>query len=97
LGVNLFNRYTLKLKGLSLCCCFWFSGVNASEVKPYGIALNSQKVCPAMRQTLGQLLYVTVDGFGPNGKQAIHPDYVKLVKLLNIGGVVPRFGSKNPA
>ncbi|MCJ8273042.1 MAG: hypothetical protein MJK04_27040, partial [Psychrosphaera sp.] len=50
-----------------------------------------------MQQTLGQLLYVTVDGFGPNVKQAIHPDYVKLVKLLNIGGVVPRFGSKNPA
>lgn len=50
-----------------------------------------------MQQTLGQLLYVTVDGFGPNVKQAIHPDYVKLVKLLNIGGVMPRFGSKNPS
>ena len=80
-----------------LCCFFVGACASANEAKPYGITLDSQKVCAAMQQTLGQLLYVTVDGFGPNVKQAIHPDYVKLVKLLNIGGVVPRFGSKNPA
>ena len=71
---------------ISLLIFSW--GVNAS----YGIRLDSNMRCPAVENQLGQLLYVSVDGFGKNVKGAIHPDYIKLVKLLNIGGVSVKFG-----
>lgn len=61
----------------------------------YGIRLDANMRCPAVENQLGQLLYVSVDGFGKNVKGAIHPDYIKLVKLLNIGGVSVKFGKRD--
>lgn len=61
----------------------------------YGIRLDPNMRCPAVENQLGQLLYVNVDGFGKEVKPAIHPDYIKLVKLLNIGGVSVQFGKRD--
>lgn len=74
----------------------WFTGGVVAKENIYGVGVDKQKVCPVMEKSLGQLFYVNVDGFGPNVIGAIHPDYIKLVKMLNIGGVVPQFGRKEP-
>lgn len=51
--------------------------------------------CADVKSKLGQLLYITVDGFGDDTTQAIHPEYLKVVQELNPGGVLPRFGTQN--
>jgi len=57
--------------------------------------LDPAKACPTVQDTLGQLLYINVDGFGKGVKGAIHPAYIDLVKMLNIGGVVPAFAKRD--
>jgi beta-N-acetylhexosaminidase len=48
--------------------------------------------CQKIEKELGQLLYVNVDGF-KTYPDAINPAYVQMVKELNIGGVLPKFGN----
>lgn len=86
----------MKIRYLLLSVLFFNSvATYANPSKTYGITVDNQKVCPIVKDTLGQLLFITVDGYGLKTGQAIHPDYVKLVKLLNIGGVRPRFSRKD--
>jgi beta-glucosidase-like glycosyl hydrolase len=42
---------------------------------------------------IGQLLIVNVDGFGWSGPRAVSPGYESLVHDLQIGGVIPHYGS----
>src|ERR1017187_8141933 len=51
--------------------------------------------CQTVENHLGQLLYVNVDGFNGQGA-AISPEYVKMVRELNIGGVLPHFKTYDP-
>ncbi len=46
-----------------------------------------------LESKLGQLLIVNVDGFGYDGPLALHPRFVPMVKDLQIGGVIPHYGS----
>lgn len=83
---------------LLLTCLFAFclaATAQAASAKSYGISQDPAKVCPAVQNQLGQLLVAGVDGFGQGVEQAIHPDYVKLVKLLGLGGVLPKFGKQD--
>ncbi len=56
---------------------------------------NVEPTCSEIKQKLGQVLYVNVDGFGNNVSEAIHPAYIQMVKDLNIGGVIPHFGKRD--
>ncbi len=47
----------------------------------------------AIESKLGQLLVINVDGFGYAGPLALAPGYAALVKRLQIGGVIPHYGS----
>jgi beta-glucosidase-like glycosyl hydrolase len=47
----------------------------------------------AIESKLGQLFVVNVDGFGYSGPLALAPGYVALVKRLQVGGVIPHYGS----
>lgn len=69
--------------------------MSSSVYASYGIRLDASMRCPAVENQLGQLLYINVDGFGKGVAGAIHADYIKLVKLLNIGGVAPQFGKRS--
>ena len=51
----------------------------------------SHQECSEMESKIGQLLYITVDGFGSNF--TVHPDYFKLVKRIQPGGVLPHYNS----
>ncbi len=42
---------------------------------------------------IGQLLVVNVDGFGYTGPLALEPGFASLVRRLQIGGVIPHYGS----
>jgi len=42
---------------------------------------------------LGQLLVINVDGFGYAGPLALAPAFVQLVNGLQVGGVIPHYGS----
>ena len=42
---------------------------------------------------LGQLLIINVDGFGYSGRLALAPGYADLVARLQVGGVIPHYGS----
>ncbi|HEY9595634.1 MAG TPA: hypothetical protein VHE79_14240, partial [Spirochaetia bacterium] len=42
---------------------------------------------------LGQLFVINVDGFGWNGPAAVSPGYVAVVRDLQIGAVIPHYGS----
>jgi beta-glucosidase-like glycosyl hydrolase len=46
-----------------------------------------------LESRLGQLLIVNVDGFGYSGALALAPGYADLVRRLQIGGVIPHYGS----
>lgn len=46
-----------------------------------------------LESKLGQLFVVNVDGFGYAGPLALSPGYASLVKRLQIGGVIPHYGS----
>lgn len=46
-----------------------------------------------LESKLGQLFVVNVDGFGYAGPLALSPGYATLVKRLQIGGVIPHYGS----
>jgi beta-glucosidase-like glycosyl hydrolase len=46
-----------------------------------------------LESRLGQLLVVNVDGFGYSGSLALSPAYADLVRSLQIGGVIPHYGS----
>jgi hypothetical protein len=50
-----------------------------------------------LESRLGQLLIVNVDGFGYTGSLALEPGYAELVKRLQIGGVIPHYGSASYA
>lgn len=75
----------------------------ASAATPYTDALmkdhgiqSSVEDCAKVEKHLGQLFYVNVDGFGSSrvpGDDAISPGYVQMVKDLQIGGVLPHFGT----
>ena len=42
---------------------------------------------------LGQLFIVNVDGFGYAGPLALEPDFAPMIAQLQIGGVIPHYGS----
>src|SRR5208337_1596103 len=42
---------------------------------------------------IGQLLVVNVDGFGYAGPLALEPGFAPMVHRLQIGGVIPHYGS----
>ena len=42
---------------------------------------------------LGQLLVVNVDGFGYSGALALEPGFAPMIQRLQIGGVIPHYGS----
>ena len=46
-----------------------------------------------LESALGQLLIVNVDGFGYSGPLALEPDFAPMVQRLQIGGVIPHYGS----
>jgi hypothetical protein len=46
-----------------------------------------------LESKLGQLFIVNVDGFGYSGELAVLPGYIAMVKNLQIGGVIPHYGS----
>ncbi|MGO9309589.1 MAG: glycoside hydrolase family 3 N-terminal domain-containing protein [Spirochaetia bacterium] len=46
-----------------------------------------------LESELGQLLVVNVDGFGYSGPLALVPDFSPMIQRLNIGGVIPHYGS----
>jgi len=49
----------------------------------------------ALEARLGQLFIVNVDGFGYSGPLAVHPSFVEMVKRLQVGGVIPHYGSSD--
>ena len=46
-----------------------------------------------LESKLGQLFIVNVDGFGTTGDLALEPGFVPMLKRLQIGGVIPHYGS----
>ncbi|MGA2639930.1 MAG: hypothetical protein ABSG21_03380 [Spirochaetia bacterium] len=46
-----------------------------------------------LESELGQLLVVNVDGFGYSGLLALEPGFAPMVHRLQIGGVIPHYGS----
>lgn len=46
-----------------------------------------------LESELGQLLVVNVDGFGYSGPLALEPGFAPMVQRLQIGGVIPHYGS----
>ncbi|HVO39551.1 MAG TPA: glycoside hydrolase family 3 N-terminal domain-containing protein [Spirochaetia bacterium] len=48
-----------------------------------------------LEKELGQLLVINVDGFGWNGPLALEPEFGPLVQRLQVGGVIPHYGSTN--
>lgn len=63
----------------------------ASEGK-LGIPVQQAKDLESM---LGQLFIVNVDGFGYAGPLALEPEFAPMVERLQIGGVIPHYGSTN--
>lgn len=47
----------------------------------------------AIESKLGQLFVVNVDGFGYSGPLALAPGYLTMVERLQVGGVIPHYGS----
>jgi hypothetical protein len=48
-----------------------------------------------LESRLGQLFIVNVDGFGYAGPLALEPGFAPMVERLQIGGVIPHYGSTN--
>ena len=46
-----------------------------------------------LESELGQLLIVNVDGFGYSGPLALEPGFAPMIQRLQIGGVIPHYGS----
>jgi len=46
-----------------------------------------------LESEMGQLLIVNVDGFGYSGPLALEPGFAPMVQRLQIGGVIPHYGS----
>jgi beta-glucosidase-like glycosyl hydrolase len=44
---------------------------------------------------LGQLLIVNVDGFGYDGPLAVTPEFMEMVQRLQVGGVIPHYGTND--
>jgi hypothetical protein len=44
---------------------------------------------------LGQLLVVNVDGFGYDGPLAVLPEFLPMVERLQVGGVIPHYGTSS--
>lgn len=65
-------------------------GIAVLVLVSYAIAHAAASESPS----LGQLLFINVDGHGAH-EQAIHPDYYKLVRELDPGGVLPHFNGRD--
>jgi beta-glucosidase-like glycosyl hydrolase len=48
-----------------------------------------------LESRLGQLFIVNVDGFGYAGPLALEPGFAPMIERLQIGGVIPHYGSTN--
>jgi beta-glucosidase-like glycosyl hydrolase len=48
-----------------------------------------------LESELGQLFIVNVDGFGASGPLALEPDFAPLIGRLQVGGVIPHYGSSS--
>ncbi|MGA2762154.1 MAG: glycoside hydrolase family 3 N-terminal domain-containing protein [Spirochaetia bacterium] len=48
-----------------------------------------------LESELGQLFIINVDGFGYSGPLALEPDFAPLVERLQVGGVIPHYGSSD--
>jgi beta-glucosidase-like glycosyl hydrolase len=49
----------------------------------------------SLEAELGQLLVVNVDGFGYSGSLALAPGFAELVERIQVGGVIPHYGSND--
>jgi hypothetical protein len=47
----------------------------------------------SIESKLGQLMIVNVDGFGATGSLGLEPGFTELVSELQVGGVIPHFGT----
>lgn len=61
----------------------------AKLAKAGKIAIGREQ-CAGVERKLGQLLYVNVDGFNTASGEAIDPAYVRMIKELQLGGVLPK-------
>ncbi|HTP59975.1 MAG TPA: hypothetical protein VMM82_13720, partial [Spirochaetia bacterium] len=49
-----------------------------------------------LESDLGQLFIINVDGFGyPGTSLALEPDFAPLVERIQVGGVIPHYGSSD--
>ncbi|MGA2478364.1 MAG: glycoside hydrolase family 3 N-terminal domain-containing protein [Spirochaetia bacterium] len=78
-----------------LCASAW--GVGESSFSDQLAAKGRLRVPIAqareLESKLGQLFIVNVDGFGTTGDLALEPGFVPMLKRLQIGGVIPHYGS----
>ena len=68
---------------------FAFSFILFSTMAVTNSAFADANECQRIKEELGQLFYVNVDGNGQSA-EAIDPAYIRMVHELNIGGVLPK-------
>ena len=92
-AVKLFHVATVFAALVVTPCAAQSSFVDslASQGK-LGIPVQQAKDLESM---LGQLFIVNVDGFGYSGQLALEPEFSPMVERLQIGGVIPHYGSTN--
>jgi len=77
-----------------------FARPTADDVKKSGKLGIPLETCRSIENKIGQLLFVNVDGYGGEKKEAMEgtplslsPAYGKMIEDLQIGGVLPKFTS----
>ncbi|MGZ3772874.1 MAG: glycoside hydrolase family 3 N-terminal domain-containing protein [Pseudobdellovibrionaceae bacterium] len=95
--MNFVNNYLLnpsyKLKQV-INFLFLIYSVNANSRDMYSKKLSGEmnlgvdyKVCESIENKLGQLFFIFTDGQGANPPVCIHPEYIKAIQDLGIGGI----------
>ena len=89
------------LVALALCALTWLSP-RAADSTPLVDTLAAQgkveiplEQARALEAEIGQLLVVNVDGFGVTGELGLEPGFTELVSDLQIGGVIPHYGTRD--
>jgi hypothetical protein len=88
----------LKVIALVMYIYILFASPASAKLGPHTLDLIrtddvkiNREECQKVEDQLGQIFYVNVDSFQTVG-HAVNPEYVRMVKDLNIGGVLPKFG-----
>ncbi|MGZ3769764.1 MAG: glycoside hydrolase family 3 N-terminal domain-containing protein [Bdellovibrio sp.] len=89
------NRNLLIILVVTFHSICWSRDLGTKALGRSGELKISAASCNHFETELGQLFYVNVDGHGPQGAPptAVDPAYKKMVKDLQIGGVLPHPGS----